>query len=246
VQATVNLMTKTVTAAASKVLFRSAEITSVVDYAPHFRSIEISGEALKKASWALGDKLQVRTDQSGLTARTYTPVWWDTAEGSTRLLAYGHGSGPGSAWIERAARGTHCQLFGPRSSLKLDDLKGPIVFVGDETSFALMSAWQTRHVGKQAASLLFEVDHADESTQVLDAIGICPANLFVRREDAAHVPELAAAVIEGLRAQPETPLCLTGKAQTIAAVRQAIEAVGLSRRPTQVKAYWDENRSGLD
>jgi hypothetical protein len=51
----------------------------------------------------------------------------------------------------------------------------------------------------------------DESTEVLDAIGVSPASLFVRREDAAHIPELAATVIGGLHAQPETPLCLTRK-----------------------------------
>jgi ferric-chelate reductase (NADPH) len=241
-----NLMTRTVAEAASKVFFRSAEITSVDDYGSHFRSIEISGEALKKASWALGDKLQVRMDQEGLTTRTYTPTWWDTDKGATRLLTYGHGRGPGSAWIERAAPGRPCQLFGPRSSLKIDDLQGLVAFVGDETSFALVSAWQTQHIGEQPALLVFEVAHADESTEVLDAIGVSPSNVFLRRENAAHVPELAAAVIGQLRRQPETSLCLTGKAQTIAAVRQAVKAAGLSRRPTQVKAYWDENRSGLD
>lgn len=38
---------------------------------------------------------------------------------------------------------------------------------------------------------------------------------------------------------------ITGKAQTIRAVRGAIKDAGLS--PTaRVKAYWDPNRTGLD
>jgi hypothetical protein len=80
--------------------------------------------------------------------------------------------------------------------LRLDDLKGPLVFVGDESSFALVGAWQTQHVDEQPVSVVCEVDDAHESSEVLGAIGISPVNLLVRRVDATHVPELAASAVK--------------------------------------------------
>jgi NADPH-dependent ferric siderophore reductase len=129
--------------------------------------------------------------------------------------------------------------------LRLDDLKGPLVFVGDESSFALVGAWQTQHVDEQPVSVVCEVDDAHESSEVLGAIGISgqPSRPASGRNPR---PRTRGVGREALRGQPDAALCLTGKAQTIAAVRQAIKSAGLSRRPTQVTAYWDENRSGLD
>lgn len=241
-----NRITKALADTTSKVLFRASEVTAVVDVAPDLRSIELSGEALRKATWQVGDKVQVRTGLDGLTLRTYTPISWDATRGSTRLLAYPHGDGPGSAWVRAASVGSPCQLFGPRRSLKLGDLAGPILFVGDETSFALVAAWHGQHPAAPPVAELFEVDDLDGSNLALGSLGVPSAQLFRREEGAAHVDRLAATSIELLHAHPDASLCLTGKAQTIAAVRRQIKAAGLSTRAASAKAYWDENRSGLD
>jgi ferric-chelate reductase (NADPH) len=242
----VNLITKTLADTTARVLLRSSEITAATDHGPHFRSIELSGDGLKNATWVPGDKVQVRSNSDGLTLRTYTPTCWDAIRGSTRLLAYAHGLGPGSEWIKAAIPGRQCQLFGPRRSLALDGLGGPIVFVGDETSFAVVAAWQTANPSERPAALIFEVNDVEESAGVLDAVGISAAQLVARDTRATHLGELTAATATALRTHADGSLCLTGKAQSIARIRQTLKVQGLSGRPTRVKAYWDENRSGLD
>lgn len=241
-----NRVTRALTDTATKVLFRTSEITAIADHGARFRSIELTGPALQKATWNVGDKVQVRTDRDGFTVRTYTPISWDVARGTTRLLAYAHGNGPGSNWVRALAVGDPCQFFGPRRSLKLDDLAGPILFVGDETSFAVVAAWRARHPDLPPVAELFEVSEPDESTPALEAVGLSSARLFRRDRGSTHVEQLADTVIDLLRAHPDASPCLTGKAQTIAALRRRIKSADLAARPIRVKAYWDEHRSGLD
>jgi ferric-chelate reductase (NADPH) len=239
-------ITKMLADTTSRMLFRNAAVTAVTDHGENFRVIELAGAALRKATWTVGDKAQVRTDPAGLTTRTYTPLGWDTGQGSTTLLAYTHGTGPGSTWVRDLAPGVSCQMFGPRGSFKLNDLAGPILFLGDETSFALAAAWRGRNPEDQPVAELFEVTDPDESRVALDAVGLGSASLFHRQDDSAQLERLSGAAIDLLRTHTDASLCLTGKAQSIAAIRRDLKAAGLAGRPTRVKAYWDENRSGLD
>jgi hypothetical protein len=62
-----NRLTKALADTASKILFRTAEVTAVAQLGTQFRSIELTGDALKKATWNVGDKIQIRTDPDGLT-----------------------------------------------------------------------------------------------------------------------------------------------------------------------------------
>ncbi len=93
---------------------------------------------------------------------------------------------------------------------------------------------------------LFEVTDPDGSRIALEAIGLRSASLFHPQSDSAHLERLSATVIDLLGTHPDASLCLTGKAQSIAAIRRELKATGLAGRPTRVKAYWDENRCGLD
>ena len=241
-----NRVSKILADTTSKMMFRTAEVRSVTEHSHNFRSIELTGDALKKATWSPGDKVQVRTDGRGWATRTYTPLSWDQARGSTVLVGYTHGTGPGSTWVRSVTAGSPCQFFGPRGSLKLDDLTGPILFAGDETSFGLIAAWHGQNPGVQPVGELLEVTNPDESGVVLDAIGLHSALLFPHQVGATHLRELSTTVVDLLRSRPDASLCLTGKAQSIAAIRRDLKASGLAGRTTRVKAYWDENRSGLD
>ncbi len=81
---------------------------------------------------------------------------------------------------------------------------------------------------------------------MLAAYGLGAATLVERRADDGHVAELVEVVAEQVRAHPDAPLCLTGRAPTIAAVRRHLKDVGLSDRRHRAKAYWDPGRTGLD
>ena len=241
-----NRITKALVDTSTRVLFRRCEVTEIVDHGAQFRSIELTGAALTNATWNVGDKIQIRTDPDGLTPRTYTPTSWDTTRGATRLLAYAHGDGPGARWVRALRLGATCQFLGPRRSLKFDDLSGPVLFVGDETSFALVAAWSRQRPEVQPAAVVCEVADLNDAEVALDAVGVSGVQLILRDVGDAHLDRLGATTIELLRAHPAAPLCLTGRAQAIAAVRRQIKTAGFADRPVRAKAYWDENRSGLD
>jgi NADPH-dependent ferric siderophore reductase len=135
-------------------------------------------------------------------------------------------------------------MFGPRSSLDLSRLDAAPILVGDETSFGLALAWRT-HRPDDAACHVFEAADPADAGQALAHVGIDGAELFPAGDDTA-ADELAHRVGEVVAAHPAAPLVLTGKAQTIRRLRAALKAAGQARHPVKVKAYWDENRAGLD
>jgi ferric-chelate reductase (NADPH) len=223
-------------------LMRPARVAAVETLSPHFRLAELQGEALKDVAWTAGQKVQVSMG-SGLSARTYTPISWDAGRGSTRMLTFAHGEGPGSRWASGLREGDMCHFFGPRRSLDLSSLEAPMVLFGDETSFGLAAALRE---GPQAhgAIHVFEASDVAESRSVLEAIGLGQASLIGRVADEAH---LAAAEAEMLRfAASAAHFVLTGKASSIQRISRALKAAGVGSSRLKTKAYWAPGKTGLD
>ncbi|SFM95187.1 NADPH-dependent ferric siderophore reductase, contains FAD-binding and SIP domains [Bradyrhizobium sp. Rc3b] len=223
-------------------LMRPAHVAGVRTLSPHFRLVELEGEALENVAWTAGDKIQVAMG-SGLSARTYTPMSWDAGNGRTRLLAFAHGDGPGSRWASGLRAGNACQFFGPRRSFDLADLGAPIVLFGDETSFGLAAALRDS-LQAGGALHLFEAADVAESRLVLDSIGLGQARLIARSADDTH---LATAESELLRlAANGAQFVLTGKAPSIQRVGRALKAAGVASSRIRAKAYWAPGKTGLD
>lgn len=221
-------------------IMRPAQIASVETVSPHFRLIDLKGEALKGVAWLPGQKVQVAIG-SGFSSRTYTPMSWDADTGRTRLLAFLHGDGPGSRWAASLRQGEGCQFLGPRGSLDLSGADAPVVLFGDETSFGLGAALQRERVDAQ---WVFEVSDAAESHAVLTAIGLAHATVIERREGDAHLAaigaDLSRHVARGAR------FVLTGKAQSIQSVSKALKQSGVASSNVKSKAYWSPGKTGLD
>jgi NADPH-dependent ferric siderophore reductase len=225
-----------------KLIFREAEVMQVREVSPHFREIQLASPALVNAGWRPGDKVQVFLP--GLGMRTYTPMSWDLARGTTRFLVYLHGATPGAEWARRVQVGDRCQLFGPRRSIELDSSDASVVFFGDESSFAVAHALHQAHPEVQV-SWLFEVSYAEESLGVLRELGLEGARTVERTPGETHLPELAGQLQAMLASSEGARLFMTGKAQSIQALRTRLKADGVSRGG-KVKAYWSVGKEGLD
>jgi NADPH-dependent ferric siderophore reductase len=199
--------------------------------------ITLGGSGLTEHSWNAGDRVSIRTPDDNL--RNYTPFDWDATAGRARLLCAGHASGPGTRFLNTLAVGSEVQLIGPKKSIDLHLEGGAPIIVGDETSLGLCAAWNTAHPGTPSTVLLEATDRV-ACRAAARAIGVAPANVETNRE------ALIAVAVEAARANPSAPLIISGRAQTIAVVRRALKNAGVNSRPTKVKAYWDENRAGLD
>jgi NADPH-dependent ferric siderophore reductase len=223
-------------------LMRPARVAAIETLSPHFRLVHLEGEALRNVAWTAGQKVQVSMG-SGLSARTYTPMSWDTDSGRTRIFTFAHGEGPGSRWANGRREDDTCQFFGPRRSLDLSSIEAPVVLFGDETSFGLAAALRDC---PQADGIIhvFEASDVGESRPVLETIGLSEAALIERTAGDAH---LATAEAELSRlAASGAHFVLTGKASSIQRVGRALKAAGVVSSRMKTKAYWAPGKAGLD
>ncbi|WP_407184108.1 siderophore-interacting protein [Bradyrhizobium centrosematis] len=221
---------------------RPARVAAIESLSPRFRLIELEGDALKDIAWAAGQKIQIAMG-TGLSARTYTPMSWDSGRGRTRLLAFMHGDGPGSRWADNLREGGACRLFGPRRSLDLAGLAAPVVLFGDETSFGLAAA--LRGTMQAGGSLhMFEATDVAAARQVLDAMSLGESRLVARSSGEDHLAKVEAEMLR--LAANRAQFVLTGKASSIQHVSRALKAAGVAPARIKAKAYWAPGKTGLD
>ncbi|MCY1075886.1 siderophore-interacting protein [Archangium lansingense] len=224
-------------------LFRDARVAQVRDVSPRFRWMELEGEALRGVSWSAGDKVQVFLPGVGM--RTYTPLAWDAARGATQLLVYLHGNSPGAEWGRNVRVGDGCQFFGPRGSLALTSLQGPVVLFGDETSFAVAHTLRNLRTGAEGVEQVFEVSSRDDSETVLRELHLSESAVVERAPDEGHLPAVAERLSAALKRRPGAHLVMTGRAQAIQVLRARLREDGVGA-PQKVKAYWSVGKRGLD
>lgn len=229
--------------AVTRLLMRPTTVSGVEALSPHFRLIDFEGKALKDCTCVPGQKIQVKLD-GGLVTRTYTPIYWDGIKGSTRILSYAHGAGPGSDWTLRVAKGDERSIFGPRRSLDLEALPPSVAVFGDETSFGLAAA--LRHQGRDGRRLhhVFEVTEPSESLVILARLGIENASVIARQPDDAHLAEVDDAILRLL--DSDIHFVLTGNARSIQRVHRALKVRGVSSQRLRAKVYWAHGKIGLD
>jgi NADPH-dependent ferric siderophore reductase len=228
----------------SQLVFKSLVIDEVRDVSPHFRHFRVSGPWLREASCAAGDKLQIMIIESG--PRTYSPYGFDAGSGKLDFLAYVHGATASAAWIRSARPGESFRAFGPRSSLPLASLTGPVVFLGDETSFGAAAALRQARAAADGVRYVFEASQPDEASGVLSELGLREPAVVARKPGHAHLDALEQALRAAFDQQPSSRLVLTGHAQTIQGLRKRIKAQPIAASGQTVKAYWADGKRGLD
>lgn len=220
-----------------------ARISATENLSDSFRLIELQGDALKDRDWTPGDKIQIKL-AGGVTTRTYTPINWDKASGSTRFLAYCHGNGPGSELAKYLVIGDELTIFGPRKSLDLTKLGTDVLLFGDETSFGLAAALDATGRSILSRQYVFEVNDRLKSLSVLGALGLTGAHAIERRQDDTHLEELRKTVMRIKRHC--TAFVLSGKASSIQKINQSLRKRGVESRKLHAKAYWAPGKAGLD
>jgi len=224
----------------SDLLLTSATVSAIQDLSEHFRLIELEGQALRRARFRPGDKLQIKVAPWKL--RTYTPLHWNVALGRTQILAFVHASGPGTTWANSLAAGARVEMFGPRASIPLSDLGDRAVLFGDETSIGVAAVLQA---ARPHARAVLESSFAGETEEVLARVGLADAVVIARAAGDAHLAEVRDRLRSAAREPGPAALVLTGKAQSIQAVRALLDPPS-RRSVARSKAYWAVGKAGLD
>jgi ferric-chelate reductase (NADPH) len=227
--------------ALGRFMFHDASVVGLRELSPRFRRVELEGAALRGLSWEAGDKVQVFLPETGM--RTYTPLAWDAQKGTAAFLIYLHGDAPGAAWGRALKPGAQVQFFGPRRSLQLKAPAAPVLFFGDETSIGVAHALKQVQAQKDM-TCVFEVTRRPEAAEALREFGFEGSDVE-RSAGDAHLAEVYERLKGVLQARKEACLVMTGKAQSIQALRAKLRADGLTP-PVQTKAYWSVGKTGLD
>ncbi|MDV6329990.1 siderophore-interacting protein [Asticcacaulis sp. 201] len=223
-------------------LMRPARVGAITTLSPRFRLLELEGAALQGVVWTPGQKIQVAMN-ANFSARTYTPISWDADIGTTRILVYSHGLGPGACWAEERREGDTCHFFGPRPSLDIANIPTPVVVFGDETSFGLAAATRTA-LRNTAYRYVLETSDLHQSRSVLASIGLADANLIGRRGDNAHLAAIETELIRSIESGAH--FVLTGKATSIQHFHRTLKRLGVRPAHIKTKAYWAPGKVGLD
>jgi NADPH-dependent ferric siderophore reductase len=237
-----SVITETLADLATSALLRSTRVSNVIRPTPEFVRIELQADAFREVDWTPGAKLQMRPRRGTLLFRTYTPTRWDPDRGVTELVAFTHGEGPAADWFRSVTVGDVCEVFGPRRSIELSRLSGPVVFVGDESSVGLACALRT--VTSQV-SCVFEALDPDGLRKVLGDLQIADGCAVVARtsdrselmERARHAADATADAFD---------LVVTGDAGTVHSLRRVSRQWQHTPRRVTGKAYWAPGRTGLD
>lgn len=225
-----------------RLFMKRATVAAIEDVADGFRLVTLEGTALEGTGWAPGHKIQVAVG-SAFVARTYTPMAWDAAAGSTRILGHVHGGSPGSAWLRGLRVGDECDIFGPRGSLDPGSATSRLVVFGDETSIGLAYALaSTSRLDRM--NCCFEVSDTISARQVLAHLDLAAAMLVAKCEGDAHLPEMEAALEPSLAA--DASFVLTGKAGTIQRLRRKLRSEGVPTARILTKAFWAPEKRGFD
>ena len=225
---------------ASDLILTPTTVTEIQELTGRFRLIELEGEGLRKGRFRPGDKLQIRVAPWKL--RTYTPLHWDYTLGRTQLLAFVHAAGPGTTWATSLAVGTRVDVLGPRASIPLSDLGDRAVLFGDETSVGVAAVLRASRPGAEA---LLESSFPGETEQVLASLGLDDAVVIPRTSGDAHLVEIRDRLRRAAREPGPPALVLTGRAQSIQAVRALLDPPS-RRSVARTKAYWAVGKAGLD
>lgn len=222
-------------------MLHTLRVESAREIADRFRQITLTSPTLRAS--APGDKVQLMLPGG---TRTYSPFGFDAERGAMTLVVYVHGTSPGAAWGRDAKTGDTVRCFGPRGSIALASMPGPIVLVGDETSFGVARALFDHRGTDARTSLVFEVSDRSASSTALQALELPSDGLVQRRDGDAHTTELAARVRAALGALPDAHLVLTGRAAAIQAIRVALKMHPAPHAHQKTKAYWAPGKRGLD
>lgn len=223
-------------------LMTQAQIADVVEVSKSFRFIEIESKSFKNLKLNPGEKIQINIGHWEM--RTYTPLSLDRELGRLGILAYVNGHGPGSLWVSSVKAGDACQVFGPRTSLRLPEKSIPsLLLFGDETTIALAAS--LKHSMKyRSTHFVFEATDPDEVQRVIKDLGLQNTTVLPKAKEGVVSEELVTSVQK--QSEKVEQVLLMGKAESIQGLQKKLQSAGIPRGKIRSKVYWATGRTGLD
>lgn len=223
---------KLMAAAMTRLFATPVTITRAEDVAPRLRRIRFAHPSLVGRAFAAHDHIEFRVDDRCF--RHYSIEGFDSEEGAIDALFFLHGQGPGSHWARALKDGAVASMLGPGAGrFRVDPAAPRHVFLGDETAIGL-AAWMRRCLDGVTGALEVEEDCAAAAA----ATGLQALPRTMRGDTLV-------AWLEEHPAQTTDGVYLTGHAQTIHRLQQALRSQGIPRDRVRVDPFWADGKRGL-
>ncbi|MEM6926360.1 MAG: siderophore-interacting protein [Myxococcota bacterium] len=216
-----------------------ATITKVRTLSPRLRGLTMTSPSWIGAPFSAGNKVKI--DVGSGRYRSYTPAWFDAANGQMEVVAVVHGHGPGSRWAAGSSAGDVTTVFGPVPSLR-----GPegdeawAWFVGDETTVGLFRA--LADALPPGAKLGGAIELEEDDAVALAALDL-PLRPAVRR--GSHGDALGGWLATASLPPGPGRVWLSGHAGAVEAARRGLMGRGLDPQQIRAKPYWNRKKDRL-
>jgi ferric-chelate reductase (NADPH) len=222
----------------------AAEVRGAEWVGDNFRLVDLLAKGCREEKWRPGAKLKV--DVGDGTTRTFTPISMKAKSGRVRILVYIHGPSPASQWASTIRSGDKTYTSVPRSSLDVNDLRSPVVFFGDETSFGTAKTLQS-HLGADfPVYCSFEVKEPRQAQAVVKKLELANVTQIKSRENRSHLDEIVRNLQRAMTNLATKHLIMTGNGRSIQGLRAALQANNATQLEYVVKAYWTPEKKLRD
>lgn len=212
------------------IILSKSKVVANEQLSPHFHLLTIQGKKLKK-EWIPGQKIQVQLKNDQM--RSYTPCSWDSKAGVMQTLVYMHGKGPGALWARDVKPQNKVVILGPKKSLTLETETKTVLFFGDETTFGLAHAIK-KNYPETIFHFYMEANDTNESSAILKKFDLEDA-LLVSLDQLDLISQEMTKIFKD---DGFTRIVLSGKQQSIVALRNKLYSQNIPAAAIGTKVYW--------
>ncbi|MEM9673173.1 MAG: siderophore-interacting protein [Bacteroidota bacterium] len=231
----------------TEVLFRSmmhpVEVSQIEYLDDELKRVRFAGD-LRSTSYAPGQVIEFRVNDTEF--RHYTPAYYDQEEGICDVLFFLHDYGPGSQWADTLKSGDTTKLMGPGGKMRFQSEHQHHFIFGDESSLGLCTMLKSEVNEQQREYLcLLELDEAHQHWPELvnlQADVVTKSDQHPAREAVRWIQEMQGRLWDTWQ---QAVFYLTGRAQSIQAVRRRLIERGVGAKKIITFPYWADGKKGL-
>ncbi|MEM1113166.1 MAG: siderophore-interacting protein [Pseudomonadota bacterium] len=224
-------------------MFREIEVESAERLDEKLKRVRLRGD-LTNTRCELGNIMQLRVSDTAY--RHYTPINFNSNEGTFELLLYLHDGGPGSDWSAQLNPGDKLTAMRPAAKMQYEPAFNSHCVFGDETSLGLAQCFYDSPLLRTRTLVnLIELDGRHQHWPHLMQVPMTTVGKSQTRPGSGAVLWLNALNTQEWQALKDGGFYLTGNAKSIQTLRNALRDRGVHKSQIQTLPYWAENKVGL-
>jgi NADPH-dependent ferric siderophore reductase len=214
-------------------MIKTGMVLQVRDWEQSFTEVDLYLPGAQMHLWREAQHMKCKV--APFTYRDYTPAEWDAGTSTCTLFIETSHDGPGSRWARALKRGDQVMYVGIGSAHHRPEEGADMVCLGDESGMGHFLALRQLAKDKQLFTGAVAL-HTEEQHHMLASLKTELNGIERRRTECSR--ELMAWVDGRQSGWHHTVFYLAGYSHTVAALRKALKAKGISPRQIRTQGFW--------